>query len=66
MTKVFYGVWCVSDEYWAQYDRLEDAVKEHGSETDVYEFRPKLLGRFTIKTVLVKSKRKVVKKGKKK
>lgn len=58
---VQYAVWEEDGEsgYWALYDTLEDAVHEHENE-EVYEMKPKLLGTFSSKVVLVKSKKRKI------
>lgn len=47
--------------FWYQYQSLQDAVDEHHGQ-EVYIATPKLLGRFVMKTKVVKLKKRKVKK----
>lgn len=55
-----YGFWHTEDEcsYWMFFDTLVDAVSDAGQGVQIYEFTGKPIGTYSIKTVLVKSKKK--------
>lgn len=56
MCNKIYLVWDKDINYWEQFDSLEAAVCEKGA-VDIYEAIPKLLGKFEIKTSIIKAKK---------
>jgi len=59
-----YAVWVDTEDdpdehYWALYDTMDGALTDNHGECDLYEMRPKFLGRFkaTAKIVKIKAKK---------